>query len=80
MEPEAVPGPPSFFLSSCVALDKSRTPSSLTFVCVCERKICPQLISVATLPLFFFDLRKIVTELTSVPIFLCFIWDPATVA
>ena len=40
------------------------------------RKIGPELISVADLPLFF--LRKIVVELTSVLIFLYFMWDAAT--
>ena len=38
-------------------------------------KIGPELTSVANLPVC---LRKIVTELTSVPIFLYFMWDAAT--
>ena len=41
------------------------------------RKIGPELTSVAKLPLFC--LRKIVSELTSVPIFLHFVWAASTV-
>ena len=45
---------------------------------MCVRKIGPELTSVANLPLLFFFLRKIVTELKSVPVFLYFMWDDST--
>ena len=47
----------------------------ILYVCVCVRKIGPELTSVANL---FFLLRKTVAELTSLPIFLYFMWDAAT--
>ena len=46
--------------------------SMFTFFCF-VRKIGPELTSVANLPFFFSCLRKIVHEIVSVPVFLCFI-------
>ena len=43
---------------------------------LCVRKIGPELTSVASLSSFC--LRRTVTELTSVTIFLCFMWDATT--